>query len=139
LDIFAVTFFLGVIGEVLVTFFTVDFLPPMAHWYSGLIPYQVLLPIHLLILIVQSKVSLDVSRHTGFFSIPRPRAGKVLSWLSAIYFVATVVRYFVTMSVHPEQRWLTGTIPIFFNLVLAAYFFVLGRFQISPGKSLGDQ
>ena len=71
LDIFAVTFFLGVIGEVLVTFFEVDFLPPMAHWYSGLIPYQVLLPIHLLILIVQSKVSLDVSRHTGFFSIPQ--------------------------------------------------------------------
>ena len=30
--------FLRVLGQVLVAFFRVDFLPPMAEWYSGLIP-----------------------------------------------------------------------------------------------------
>jgi hypothetical protein len=139
LDIFAVTFFLGVIGEVLVTFFTVDFLPPMAQWYPAAIPYPVVLSIHILILIVQSKISLDVSWHTGFFSIPHPRLGKALSWLSLLYLAGTVCQYFVTMSLHPERRWLNGTIPIFFNLVLAVYSFVLGRFLISAEKTLGDQ
>jgi hypothetical protein len=137
LDILAVTFFLGVIGQVLVTFFELDFLPRMAQWYPAVVPYPVVLSIHILILIVQSKISLDVSWHTGFFSIPHPHVGRVLSWLSLVYFVGMVSVHFVTISLHPERRWLTGTIPIFFNVVLAAYFFALGRFLILPPKTVG--
>jgi hypothetical protein len=41
-----------------------------------------------------------------------------------------LLRYAVTMAVHPERRWLgTGTIPIVFHWVLAAYLFTLGRFH----------
>ncbi len=39
----AFLFLLRVLGQVLVAFFEVGPLPPMAEWYSGLVPYPVLL------------------------------------------------------------------------------------------------
>ena len=129
LSLLAFAFFLRVLGQVLVAFFKVDFLPPMTEWYSGLIPYPVLLPIQIVILIVQAKVSRDIWRDSGFFAIRRPRGGRIICWLSFVYFAGMVLRYVLTMSLHAERRWFTGTIPIFFHCVLAAYLFVLGRFQ----------
>ncbi len=130
----AFAFFLRVLGQVLVAFFRVDFLPPMAAWYSGLLPYPVLLPSQCLILVVQAKISLDVWRDSGFFATRRPRAGKVLCWFSYVYFAGMVLRYVLTMSLYPERRWFTGAIPIFFHWVLAGYLFVLGRFQVRAGR-----
>jgi hypothetical protein len=43
-------FFLRVLGQVLVAFFDVTFLPPMPYWYSGLLSYPVLLTSQILIL-----------------------------------------------------------------------------------------
>ena len=68
LGILALSFFLRVLGQVLVGFFRVDFLPPMAEWYSGLIPYPVLLPIQLSILMLQAKISSDLYRGRGVFA-----------------------------------------------------------------------
>jgi hypothetical protein len=134
LGLLALGFFLRVLGQVLVAYFRVDFLPPMAEWYSGLIPYPVLLPIQLSILVVQAKISWDLYRGSGVFAIPRPRAGAVLCWLSYVYFGAMVLRYIMTMYLYPERRWFGGAIPIFFHWVLAAYLFVLGRFQVSANR-----
>lgn len=130
LGVLAVAFFLRVLGQLLVATADVDFLPPMAAWYSGLVPYAVLLPIQILILVVQVKISADIWRGFGFFSRRRPVAGRALCWFSGIYFAAMVIRYVVVMTVDPERRWFTGTIPIFFHFVLAAYLFVLSRFQV---------
>ena len=131
LGILALCFLLRVLGQVLVAFFGVGFLPPMAEWYSGLIPYSVLLPIQLFILAVQAKITWDIYRGSGVFAIRRPRAGVVLCWLSYVYFGTMVLRYIITMYLYPERRWFGGAIPIFFHLVLATYLFVLGRFQVS--------
>ena len=120
-------FFLRVLGQALVAFLQVDFLPPMAEWYSGLVPYPVLLPIQLVILAVQAKISLDIWRDIGFFAVRRPRAGRLLCWLSYVYFGVMLLRYVVTMWLYPERRWWHGTIPIFFHWVLAAYLFILGK------------
>ena len=92
-----------------------------------------LLPIQLLIVIVQANVFLDIWRDSGFFAIRRPRTGKILCWFSYVYFAGMVLRYVLTMSIYPERRWFTGTISIFFHWVLAAYLFVLGRFQVWAG------
>ena len=127
---FAFAFFLRVLGQVLVAFFQVNLLRPMAEWYSGLLPHPVLLPIQLLILVVQAKVFLDIWRYSDFFAIRRPRAGKVPCWFSDVYFAGMVLRYVLTMSIHPERRWFRGTIPVFFHWILAAYLFVLVRFQV---------
>ena len=39
-----------VLGQALVAFLDVPLLPPMSAWYSGLLPYPILLPTQLLIL-----------------------------------------------------------------------------------------
>lgn len=134
LGILALGFFLRVLGQVLVAFLRVDFLPPMAEWYSGLIPYPVLLPIQILILVVQVKICWDIYRGSGYFAIRRPRAGSVLCRLSYVYFGAMVLRYIITMYLYPERRWFGGAIPIFFHWVLAAHLFVLGRYQFSRDR-----
>src|SRR5438105_1286014 len=108
LGVLAFAFFLRVLGQILVAFFHVDFLPAMAEWYSGLLPYPVLVPIQLLILVVQVKVSLDIWRDSGFFAIRRPRAGQILCWFSYVYFAGMVLRYILTVAVDPQRRWFTG-------------------------------
>jgi hypothetical protein len=130
LGILTFAFFLRVLGQFLVVFFQADWLPPLAEWSSGLLAYPLLLSIQLLILVVQAKVFLDIWRNTGFFAIRRPRTGKVLCWISTLYFAVMVLRFVQTMSIYPEQSWFTGLIPIFFHWVLAAYLFVLGGYQV---------
>lgn len=61
---------------------------------------------------------------------PRPRVGRVLVVSAVVYFMGMVVRYALTMTWHPERRWLgTGTIPIVFHWVLAGWLFTLGWYQ----------
>jgi len=129
LSVLAGLFFLRVLGQVLVAFAGVTVLPAMSEWYSGLLPYPLLLPVQLVILVVQGKISLDLARQRGFFVVRRPRVGHGLQVLAAVYFLAMVLRYVLTMAWYPERRWFgTGTIPIVFHWVLAAYLLTLGRF-----------
>ena len=124
-------FLLRVLGQALVAFRGVPFLPPMAEWQSGVLPYSWLLAAQLLILTLQAKINLDVTRGRGVFSRPRPAAGRVLRSFAYFYAGAMGVRYVATMVLHPERRWLGGTIPIVFHWVLAAYLTVLGVFHVS--------
>lgn len=125
-------FALRVAGQALVAFLHAGFLPPMAEWYSGLVPYPVLLPVQLVMLAVMAKINADMSRGAGTFATPRPRLGRGLRWFALIYFLAMVIRYVATMALHPEQRWLGETIPIVFHWVLAAYVFVWGGLTMAP-------
>jgi len=138
LALLAFAFFLRVLGQALVAWWDVEFLPPMTQWYSGLLPYPVLLPIQVVILLVQGKVSVDLWRGRGLFSLQRPRLGTVLRRFSYVYVAVMVFRYILTMSLHPDRRWFGGTIPIVFHCVLAAYLYVWGRFQ-TAGDELEPQ
>lgn len=120
-----VLFLLRVLGQVLVAFVGVTFLPPMPGWYSGLLPYPVFLPTQILILLIQVKIGLDFSRARGVFVRPRPRVGRALRWV--IYALAMLVRLLVTRS-HP--------IPVVFHWVLATYLFALGHFHTRRGAGV---
>ena len=122
-------FFLRVLGQLLVAFFDAAFLPAMEEWYSGLVPYPILLPIQILILTFQVKVCMDFSRGRGFFVVQRKTMGRIVLWFSYLYFASMLLRYIITMVLHPDKRWFGGTIPIFFHLVLAGYLFTLGHFH----------
>lgn len=124
----AFAFVLRVLGQALVAADQANFLPPMEEWYAGLVPYPALLPIQIVILGVQATISRDIWRGSGIFAGSRPAVGRGLQWFSYVYFAVMVLRYVVTMTVYPERRWLSGTIPIFFHWVLAAYLFMLGRY-----------
>jgi hypothetical protein len=117
-------FLARVVGQALVALLGVGWLPPMESWYSGLLPYPLLLPVQVLILVAQGVIGRDVWRGQGFFARYRPRAGGRLQWLAVAYALAMLIRLVVTRS-HP--------IPVVFHWVLAAYLFTLGR-QFTLGR-----
>jgi hypothetical protein len=130
LGLLAALFLVRVVGQALVAFFAAPGLPPMGEWYSGLLPYPLLLPVQVVILAQLGWICADFARGEGYWVRPRPGLGRWLQRASYVYAGAMLVRYVVTMAVHPERRWLgTGTIPIVFHWVLAAYVFTLGRFH----------
>jgi hypothetical protein len=118
-----------VVGQALVAFLHVGFLPVMSEWYSGLVPYPVLLPIQVVMLAIMTKINVDLTRGRGSFAVPRSRLGRPLRWFAAIYFLSMVVRYVVTM---------TLLIPVVFHWVLAAYMFVWGTLTV-PASSARHQ
>jgi len=117
-----------VLGQALVAFLGVTWLPPMAQWFSGLIPYPALLIIQLLMLWLMIRITGEIWRGNGAFAVARPRWSGLLIKFSAAYAALMVFRYIVTMFLHPELRWSGHLIPIIFHFVLAGFIFVLGRY-----------
>ena len=134
LALLTLLFFLRVLGQALVAFLGVTWLPPMEQWFSGLVPYPILLVIQIIMLASMVKISADICRGQGFFAIPRPRWSRVLIGFSALYAGAMIARYVLTMIFKPEMRWFGGTIPIFFHFVLAGFILVLGRYPSQASK-----
>jgi hypothetical protein len=58
LSVLAFLFLLRVLGQALVFFAGVTALPPMSEWYSGLLPYPLLLPTQVAIVGLQAWISL---------------------------------------------------------------------------------
>lgn len=130
LGLITILFVLRVSGQALVAMLDIPFLPPMHEWYSGVIPYAVLLPIQLLMIAVMAKIMWDFARGVGTFVQPRAGAGPVLKWFSYLYAGAMGLRYVLTMALYPERRWLGGTIPIGFHLALAAFVYTLAHYHL---------
>jgi len=110
-------FVLRVTGQALVAFFDVDFLPPMAAWYSGLMPYEYLLPSQIVIIAVMAKISLDFTRGRGFFFEKNRFFATAWLWFGCVYLAAMIARA-VFLWDHP--------IPIVFHWVLAAFVITVG-------------
>jgi hypothetical protein len=123
-----ILFLLRVLGQALVAFFSVSWLPTMQQWFSGLIPYPVLLTIQIVMMVCMVKISMDIWLGTGRFATRQPSYARCLIAFSVIYAGAMTLRYVLTMIYRPEMRWLGGTIPIFFHFVLAAFLFTWGRY-----------
>lgn len=115
-------------GQLVVALSAVDFLPPMHAWYSGLLPYAVLLPVQVVILIAQFQISRELWLGRGWLTLNRPKLGRILAWFSLIYFFVMLARLVVTRVVLPDPGQLGGTIPILFHWVLAAYAWVFSRY-----------
>ena len=128
LGILAMAFLGRVAGQVLVVTYSPPYLPPMDEWYSGLLPYWLLLPIQLGILLFQFEVSRQLWTGSGTLTRRRPTIGTGLKWFALVYFLTMFTRYVVSMIVFPERRWFGGSIPIFFHWVLALYVYLLSRY-----------
>jgi hypothetical protein len=72
LAILTLLFALRVLGQALVVFFSVDWLPATEHWSSRLIPYPVLLGIQLVMLAAMVEITSNVWRGRGMFARPGP-------------------------------------------------------------------
>jgi len=118
-----------VLGQALVAFVGVTWLPPMQMWFSGVIPYPALFIIQLLLLWLMIKITRDIWRGTGVFAVMRPHWSKFLKKFSAVYVSLMAFRYVLTMILYPEMRWTGNIIPVIFHFVLAGFIFVLGHYH----------
>ena len=124
-----VLFMFRVLGQVYVSVYAPRWLPPMREWYSGLLPYYLLLPAQVLIFALMAFVAYDYTREEGFLFVTSALKGKILVSIAIAYFSAMVTRYVITMVRYPGRRWFGGTIPIALHCVLAAFMFMVGSFR----------
>lgn len=119
-------FVLRVVLQMLVAFVGVDFLPPMRQWYSGLMPYEYLLPSQLIIIALMVKICANFTRGAGFFVSPRRFFAVYWLRFGYVYLAVMLARYPLQRALHPEARWYDGTIPIVFHWVLAIFVILVG-------------
>lgn len=119
-------FVLRVAGQVLVAIRPRTWLPPMWQW--NLIPYPILLPIQLVLIIAMAWIDMAFTSASGIARSENVAAGHFLLVFSLVYALAMAIRYGVRMRRRPDQRWFGGTIPIVFHFVLASYLHTLGLF-----------
>src|SRR4030095_1179950 len=124
-------FCLRVAGQALVAAGIGGFLPPMQVWYSGLIPYPLLLQLQLVLIWLLGKICKNFTHGQGWLVEPDRQLGRGLLVFGIIYGLVMIARYVICMALMPEQRWLGGTIPIFFHLILASFACLLGRYHYS--------
>ena len=102
---------------------------------SGALPYHILLPGQILLLLLMTMVTYDAVRETGYWHPGRPATRETLRVFAIIYFIAMVLRYAMTMAFVPELRWFGHTIPIVFHFVLASYLLVLSMETVARGQA----
>jgi hypothetical protein len=119
--------FLGrVLGQILAATVAPSWLPPMARWYSGLMPYRYLLPAQIVFLVVMTAMTASVARRAEPLGGEAPDAGAWIIRASYVYALGMVVRAIRYALAPPERRGVL--IPIIFHFVLAAFLFTYGRY-----------
>lgn len=124
-------FLFRVTMQFILQFAEISFLPGFDQWHSNTLPYHILLICQILILTLYFRICMRVSRNT----LRSKKSVSVFLLISGnIYFVSMLIRYAVTMYLHPEMRWTGHLIPVVFHLVLASFLIVLGMYQMDVLK-----
>jgi hypothetical protein len=126
--------FLGrVVGQILAATTAPSWLPPMARWYSGLMPYRYLLPTQLVLLVVMTAMTIGVARRSPPLGTLSERAGRWIVWASYLYALGMAVRAIRYVLAAPERR--DVLIPIVFHFVLAGFLFAYGSAMFDRGTT----
>ena len=124
LSVLLALFVLRVFGQIVVATIAPRWLPPMARWYSGLMPYRYLLPTQIAFVIVMAAIVRQVATGVAPLGSGVPAAGTWIIWASYVYALGMVYRAVRYALATPERRGVL--IPIVFHFVLAAFLFVWG-------------
>ncbi len=122
-----VLFGLRVIGQFEAFVLAPAWLPEMSAWYSGLVPYSLLLPAQIALLMIMSAVAWNRRIRTGRFARANPRIAGALRGFALLYFTFMAVRLLVNINVNGADFWREGAIPVAFHWVLALFLSVSGR------------
>jgi hypothetical protein len=120
-------FLLRVVGQLEVLLVAPSWLPPMDDWYSGLMPYPVLLPVQIALLMIMSAL---VTREMQVGRRGSRDSGTRAEWVRKIavaYFVAMGMRLMIGLLRGADDVIEAGGIPVAFHWVLALFLLVLGR------------
>jgi hypothetical protein len=128
-----VLFFGRVVGQVVVVTMAPPWLPPMARWYSGLMPYRYLLPTQVVLLAAMTAMTIGVYRRSPPLGVLSAHAGSRIVWASYVYALAMAARALRYALATPEHRGVL--IPIVFHFVLAAFLFAYGSAAIQWSES----
>ncbi len=119
-------FFARVVGQIGVLLVAPNWLPAMQAWYSGLLPYPLLLPIQIALLMLMCVLSI------GTRTAPRlrgaaDRTAATLRALAMVYVAVMAVRLILIVHRYGEDFHLHGAIPVAFHWVLALFILVWTR------------
>jgi hypothetical protein len=117
LTILLALFIARVVGQLVVLLFHPAWLPPMEAWYSGLMPYEYLLPSQIVLIVVMTKICVDFTRQQGWFFERKKVLATEWLWFGYVYLAVMLARA-VFLWDHP--------IPIVFHWVLAAFVITVG-------------
>src|SRR5262245_12668944 len=92
LGVLLVLFVGRVVGQILAATSAPPWPPPMARWYSGLMPYRYLLPTQLVFIVLMVAMVLGVARESSPFGTASAVAGHWIIWASYLYALGMVVR-----------------------------------------------
>jgi hypothetical protein len=127
--------FLGrVVGQILVSTAAPGWLPPMARWYSGLMPYRFLLPIQIVFLVLMTAMTIGVARRSPPFGTLSAHVGTLIVLASYVYALGMIARSIRYALAEPEHRGVL--IPIVFHFVLAAFLFAFGSAAIERDRAV---
>src|SRR5690349_6456786 len=99
-------------------YFNSGYLPPFEDFRSGTLPYNVLVAFQFIIIAIYLTTCLRISNGS---ILAKHEKGKRLFILGSVYLAVMVTRYFLRMAMFPSERWLGGTIPIYFHVILATF------------------
>lgn len=116
-------FLLRVLGQLEVLLLAPAWLPPMTDWYSGLIPYPILLPLQIVLLMI---MSVAVTRDM------QPK--RWVRGLAIVYFAVMLLRLIVQLMRGADSVIEAGGIPVAFHWVLALFLLVMARRNPMSGR-----
>ena len=127
-------FALRVLGQLETVLLEPRWLPDMDAWYSGLLPYPILLPVQIAILMVMAVVAWNPRMRRGEFARANPRGADALRLFAGVYFAVMALRLAVNVFDHRADFWTEGAIPVAFHWVLALFILVSGRRLPDPPR-----
>lgn len=120
-------FFLRVIGQVEVLLLSPSWLPPMSAWYSGLLPYPLLLPAQIVLLMLMSVLVVREMAASRSTSAGPARWRTWVRGFAIVYFVVMLSRLIIQLFRGAGDVIAAGGIPVAFHWVLALFLLVLSR------------
>ena len=121
-------FFARVAGQIEVLLVAPHWLPAMPAWYSGLLPYPLLLPIQIVLLMLMCVLVIG----TRTASRPRgaaERTAAILRTFAIIYVAVMAARLILVVHRYGGDFYLHGAIPVAFHWVLALFILVWTRLR----------
>ncbi|WP_129644833.1 hypothetical protein [Peristeroidobacter agariperforans] len=120
-------FWLRVVGQLEVLLAAPSWLPPMSDWYSGLIPYPLLVPVQIAILMLMSALAMREMQAGRRASSDSSHGMPWVRRFAVAYFVVMVLRLVFQFARGADNLTDAGGIPVAFHWVLALFLLVLAR------------
>jgi len=102
-------------------------LPSFAAFQGDALPYAVLLPAQLAIVLMMAGTTISVTEGRV---APRYARGRRLRLFGALYFAGSLSRVLIGLTVPDAPPWFDAWIPAVFHFVLAGFVLVLAAFHL---------